>query len=879
MTNPIKDKEPSTAHAFVRAAASGDLATVRSLLSSGADVNGPNEEGQTALILAAVMGHAEVVAHLISAGADPHMRDRLNLTALEWSTRRGFFEVTQLLAQISPPLQPFQAESKEEQTEGEGQTSELPTREQAPANQETVVSAETAAATTEQESSEAPGTLAPPPQLVESSTSEDLSEPAAVATESAASLPPSVLQAPALVANEPESSPATAELEGATSPIAEESPELSSAVVNAAPSALDETPSLVTEESPKVSAAVVSAAPSESEETPSLITEESPKVSAAAVSAAPSESEVPPSLITEESPKVSAASVSAAPSESEVPPASTTETPSEVSATSVDAATTELEVPPPASPLIEASPEVSAATVSAATTELEAPPSSATEPTPEESASVVNAATTELEVPPLPTTEGSAVAVNAETTEVEVPPSPTTVESPEAPASAVYATPEVEAPKPPAAEAAPEVSGLAVSATPTSDLQSWDPDYDAEREFSTERVHPPQGDDTLPHPRVPASTVDIRFPELPSATASAETREAPPPAVQTSFPENRPAPFSGTKPRLSTSAEMDVSNSAPNMKRCPRCGAVYQNSPLSFCTRDNATLIGIDQFHPYVAPTQTQTSSTPIVVWLLIAFVLGASGFVAYRLTERFYSQTEPTPAAVKPVEAPAEVKKPPFTVGGNLAGRELSIPEPDYPSDLKAAGTSGSITVRVRVNKSGRVISASSSGGDSRLRSAAVKAARQATFAPDKIAEISTRGRAVTGTITYEFAAPQPTAATSTATTSATAASGPSPVPSPSPANSDPNAPVVSNELVGAASNVPAADYPSRVREARIGGSITVTVRVNRNGRVVSWRSSPGDSQLRAAAIKAARKATFAREKLPTGGEVVGTITYNFVP
>ena len=545
----------------------------------------------------------------------------------------------------------------------------------------------------------------------------------------------------------------------------------------------------------------------------------------------------------------------------------------------MSAAPFDLEGPP--SLATEESPAINAAAVSAATTELEVLTSPVTEPTPELSAPVENAATTELEVSPAAITEASAevnaTGLEAGSTEFGVPPSPTTEESPETPETTVSAAPsELEVPPSVATEPSPEASAPALSPVPTSDLQSWDPDYDAERVLSTDPVLLQEEDETLPQPRVPA--VDIGFPEPPSATGSAETFEALPPIAQTSVTGNRPAPFSGSKTGLSTLAAPDVATHVSNLKRCPRCGAVYKNTPLSFCTRDNATLIWIDEFHQFTAPTPTP-SSTPIVVWLLVAFVLGASGFAAYRVTESFYRQPEPAPAAVKPIEAPAELKKPTVIVGGNLAGRELTIPEPDYPSDLIAAGITGPITVRVRVNKDGRVISASSSGGNSRLRSAAVKAARQATFAPDKLAEISPRGRAVTGSITYEFAAPKTSAATSTATTSTTTAPGPSPVPSASPVNSDPNAPVVSNELMSAASSVPAADYPSGPRRAGIGGSITVTVRVNRNGKVVSWRSSAGDSQLRAAAIRAARKATFAREKLPSGGDVVGTITYHFVP
>jgi TonB family protein len=87
--------------------------------------------------------------------------------------------------------------------------------------------------------------------------------------------------------------------------------------------------------------------------------------------------------------------------------------------------------------------------------------------------------------------------------------------------------------------------------------------------------------------------------------------------------------------------------------------------------------------------------------------------------------------------------------VGGALNGAEASLPEPEYPARAIKDGVSGEITVRVRVNKRGRVILARTSGGDSRLRAAAVQAARKATFLPEKLA---TNERFTSGTITYYF-------------------------------------------------------------------------------------------------------------------------------
>jgi TonB family protein len=334
---------------------------------------------------------------------------------------------------------------------------------------------------------------------------------------------------------------------------------------------------------------------------------------------------------------------------------------------------------------------------------------------------------------------------------------------------------------------------------------------------------------------------------------------------------DREPSFKASPLTLSATRTRDDSASVSNSKRCPKCNTVYQNTPFLYCTRDSAALISIDELHSVAATN----SSTPIAVWLLIAFVLGGSAFAAYRLTQYFYRTDTADPAAAvatTPAEAPAEAKKPFFTVGGSLAGMEVNVPEPEYPTELQGAGVTGPITVTIRVNKNGRVISAAASSGDRRLRSAAVKAARQATFAADKLARVNPRSRVVSGSITYEFALPPATAAppapSPTDNTGATNTS-----------NADPNAPVVSDSLVAAAINVPAAEYPSKQRRARIDGTITVTIRVNRSGKIVSWRTSPGDSQLRVAAIRAARKATFSPEKLPGTGEVLGTITYKFTP
>jgi TonB family protein len=93
----------------------------------------------------------------------------------------------------------------------------------------------------------------------------------------------------------------------------------------------------------------------------------------------------------------------------------------------------------------------------------------------------------------------------------------------------------------------------------------------------------------------------------------------------------------------------------------------------------------------------------------------------------------------------------------------------------------------------------------------------------------------------------------------------------------SDHTTPVTGGPLAGAEESLAKAEYPDSALRKGVEEVITITVRVNRQGRVISWRTGSGDSSLRAAALKAARRSTFSPEKLPGNGEVVGTITYNF--
>jgi len=98
-----------------------------------------------------------------------------------------------------------------------------------------------------------------------------------------------------------------------------------------------------------------------------------------------------------------------------------------------------------------------------------------------------------------------------------------------------------------------------------------------------------------------------------------------------------------------------------------------------------------------------------------------------------------------------------------------------------------------------------------------------------------------------------------------------------PQPSAVQKGSPVVGRELEGKVVSLPVAECPLNGQEA-IPGTVVVRVAVGRDGQVKTARASGGDWLLRDAATEAARKSTFAPEKL-RGRDIEGTITYTFEP
>ena len=97
--SPAKTSDPALNEELLSAAKKGEAATVKSLLSKGADVNAKTRYSQTPLMLAAQQGHIEIVKTLLEAGADMNVTDTFykSVTALSAAADKGHAEIVKLL--------------------------------------------------------------------------------------------------------------------------------------------------------------------------------------------------------------------------------------------------------------------------------------------------------------------------------------------------------------------------------------------------------------------------------------------------------------------------------------------------------------------------------------------------------------------------------------------------------------------------------------------------------------------------------------------------------------------------------------------------------------------------------------------------------------
>jgi len=94
---PTSRQKSESAKSLYRAAADGDLAQVKELLSSGLDVNAKDNLGETPLHRSARAGHKDVVEVLLSKGAEVDAGDASGLTPLYYASLHGCKDIVDLL--------------------------------------------------------------------------------------------------------------------------------------------------------------------------------------------------------------------------------------------------------------------------------------------------------------------------------------------------------------------------------------------------------------------------------------------------------------------------------------------------------------------------------------------------------------------------------------------------------------------------------------------------------------------------------------------------------------------------------------------------------------------------------------------------------------
>lgn len=209
------------------------------------------------------------------------------------------------------------------------------------------------------------------------------------------------------------------------------------------------------------------------------------------------------------------------------------------------------------------------------------------------------------------------------------------------------------------------------------------------------------------------------------------TREEEPP------PPPPPSPPVSGAPRIFTPPPDEPAKTGKR-KRCPQCNTIYNGDLLSYCAHHVVPLVDIDE--PVIIE---KPKSNGALFWILLIITLAGSVVAGSLITMYVYKANQAaTPVAAEPQKTVQNGKP---EVGPELAGKAISLPEAECP--IKAEPVSGTVTVRIAVDKSGQVTRATGSGGDWLMRGCSTEAAMKSTFDPQKL-----RSREVEGTITYTF-------------------------------------------------------------------------------------------------------------------------------
>jgi Ankyrin repeats (3 copies) len=239
-------------------------------------------------------------------------------------------------------------------------------------------------------------------------------------------------------------------------------------------------------------------------------------------------------------------------------------------------------------------------------------------------------------------------------------------------------------------------------------------------------------------PEPPASVVEAELPLMTVETKKARVAETP------KAPEPEPPPEQALvrsitpPPRILTPPPTAPAKSSTR-KRCPQCNAIYNSDLLAYCAHHIVPLVDADE--PIFSDPPRRN---PPLFWILLIVTLAGSIVAGSLVTTYLYKSRQAAARTAAEQNRPLQKGTP--ELGGELVGKSVLLPEAECP--VKGQGpVSGTVTVRVMVDKAGQVYWARGAGGDWLLRGCSTEAAMKSTFAPEKL-----RGRETEGTITYTF-------------------------------------------------------------------------------------------------------------------------------
>jgi len=240
-----------------------------------------------------------------------------------------------------------------------------------------------------------------------------------------------------------------------------------------------------------------------------------------------------------------------------------------------------------------------------------------------------------------------------------------------------------------------------------------------------------------PPPDPPPAAIAPAIP-LAIPPAIIETPKAPEPEPPPAQPPPEPLRSVTPPPRILTPPPTPEKSST--RKRCPQCNAIYNSDLVSYCAHHIVPLVPADE--PIIS--DPPKSNVPLF-WILLIITLAGSIVLGSLITTYIYRSRQAAERVAAEQTRPTLQKGTP-EVGGDLVGKAVSLPDAECPVRGPEPVT-GTVTVRVMVDKNGQVYWARGAGGDWLMRGAATEAAMKSTFSPEKL-----RGRQTEGTITYTF-------------------------------------------------------------------------------------------------------------------------------